>query len=95
MFVSKRQRILLDSDVLDDADVRQILENPENYIDSEQYFSWERFFTNLLIEKSADTYLKYNKSTLNDNYLQKKIVQKIVGDLPKAIKDTLNLSENI
>ena len=33
-------------------DTDEILEEPENYVDSQQYVSWERFYTALLIEKS-------------------------------------------
>lgn len=37
-----------------------------------QIFSWERYFTRLLIEKSSGTYFKYQKSTLNPVYLHEK-----------------------
>ena len=30
--------------------VETILQNPEEYIDSKEYVSWERYFTDLLIE---------------------------------------------
>ena len=50
----------------------EILKEPEKYIESQKYFSWERFFTNLLIEKTDGTYMKYQKSKLNPVYLHEK-----------------------
>ena len=49
-----------------------ILENPEDYIDSKLNFSWERYFTKILVEKTKDSYLKYSKSKLNETYLHEK-----------------------
>ena len=64
--------IILKSGLLEDKELKRILENPEIYIDSKEYFSWERYFTRLLIEKSSGTYFKYQKSTLNPVYLHEK-----------------------
>lgn len=44
--------LILSSRILNDSEIDKILEVPSDYIDSEKYFSWERFFTELLIEKS-------------------------------------------
>lgn len=77
--------IILDSDVLNDSEVRQILKNPEEYIDSEKYFSWERFFTSILVEKSGDSYLKYTKSKLNPAYLEGKVLTNILISIPNQI----------
>ncbi|MDU3181688.1 MAG: hypothetical protein E6686_09915 [Lachnospiraceae bacterium] len=54
----------------------------EYYVDSKEFFSWERFFTKVLIEKTKSTYLKYNKSRLNGTYLHEKNKELIL----KAIK---------
>ncbi len=77
--------IILDSDILNDAELRRILQSPEDYIASEKYFSWERYFTALLINKSNDTYLKYSKHSLNNNYYNDKIIMKIIASLPANI----------
>lgn len=74
--------IILDSDVLNDAEIRRILKEPENFIASDEYFSWERYFTALLVEKSDSTYLKYSKHSLNRNYFNEKIITKIRETLP-------------
>lgn len=55
-----------------DKELQAVLEEPENYIESQKYFSWERFFTGLLVHKTEDTYLKYQKSQLNPAYLHEK-----------------------
>ena len=54
--------LILLSDVLNDREIMHILDNPYEYIESREYFSWERFFTKLLTEKSEDTYLAYSKT---------------------------------
>ena len=37
---------------------------------SSTFFSWERFFTKYLTDKTKDTYLHYGKRELNPVYLQ-------------------------
>ena len=74
--------IILKSDVLNDKEVRQIIENPSDHIESSEYFSWERFFTKIISEKTDGTYLQYKKSKLNGNYLQDNISSKITAVIP-------------
>ena len=71
--------IILKSGLIDDREIRKILETPELFIDSKKYFSWERFFTNLLIEKTKNTYLQYRKSAINKTYLHSKNKEKILN----------------
>ena len=61
--------LILSSGILKDAETTQILQTPSGYIDSKKYFSWERYFTELLTEKTSRTYLNYTKKTLNEAYL--------------------------
>ena len=42
------------------------------YVESEKYFSWERFFTALLVDQTKDSYMSYNKNSLNSVYLHEK-----------------------
>lgn len=70
--------IVLKSGMVDDREIREILEEPEMFIDSKIYFSWERYFTNLLIEKTKDSYLQYRKSAINKTYLHSKNKEKIL-----------------
>ncbi|MEI3338560.1 MAG: hypothetical protein V8R80_00235 [Eubacterium sp.] len=53
-------------------EIQMILESPEEYIDSKEYFSRERYFTKLLMDKTEDSYLKYRKTKLNKTYLHEK-----------------------
>ena len=78
--------LILKSDVLDDREVRDILEHPEKVIESEKYPSWEKYFTKLLISKTEGTYLKYQKDAIGKAYLQDKIGEKIIGVFPETIQ---------
>lgn len=71
--------IVLKSGLIDDREIRKILETPELFIDSKKYFSWERFFTNLLIEKTKNSYLQYRKFAINKTYLHSKNKEKILN----------------
>lgn len=62
--------LILRSGLLRNREVEAALEEPWEYIDSSRYFSWERFFTSLLTEKTKDSYLQYSKRSLNPSYLQ-------------------------
>lgn len=70
--------LILKSGQIDGKTVQDILEQPEDYIESRKYFSWERFFTALLVEYTQGSYLKYSKSKLNDAYLQGRIKQAVL-----------------
>ena len=77
--------LILNANVLKDKQTEQILENPSVYIESREYMSWEQFFTAFLIEITKDTYLKYSKSKLNDSYKNRKILDKILGEIPEYV----------
>ncbi len=70
--------LILKSGLIDGNFIQDVLEHPEDFIESREYFSWERFFTVLLIEYTKDSYLKYSKNTLNKSYLHEKAKQAIL-----------------
>ena len=74
--------IILKSGLIEGKEIQKILEEPEAYVDSKEFFSWERYFTKFLIDKTEDTYLKYKKAKLNPVYLHEKNKRTIL----KAIK---------
>ena len=76
--------LVLSSGILKDTKVAQILQTPSDYIDRKEYFSWERYFTALLIEKAAGTYLNYTKKTLNKAYLSDSTKNAILGQMMKG-----------
>lgn len=61
--------LILSSGVLKNNHVNEILEDTPEYVESSEYFSWERFFTALLVEETRKTYLEYVKKKLNPVYL--------------------------
>ena len=61
--------LILKSGLVRDAEVPKVLEDPAAYVESKSYFSWERFFNALLVDKTKGTYLQYSKSSLNSAYL--------------------------
>jgi len=70
--------LILKSGQIDGKAVQDILEHPEDFIESQKYFSWERFFTALLAEYTQNSYLKYSKSKLNEAYLQGRVKQAVL-----------------
>jgi hypothetical protein len=82
--------IILKSGVIRRADVSHILEHPEDYIESDRFFSWERYFTHLLEELTKDDdVLRYQKSRLSDFYTTPQSITKILSVLPEQIQQLL------
>lgn len=71
--------LILQSGILKDAKISEILEEPSSHIESKDFFSWEQFFTALLTEKSNGTYLKYSKRKLNSAYLADSVKNRILN----------------
>lgn len=71
--------IILSSGVIEDSESEEMLKHPEDYIESKEFFSWERFFTAQLIQRTQESYLKYSKRQLNPAYLQEKISARILA----------------
>ena len=76
--------VILSSGVLHDAETEEILKDPAQHIESRQYFSWEQYFTELLVRKTRNTPAAYDKRKLAAFYLKdeniEKIIQVISGD---------------
>lgn len=54
----------------------EILESPENYIDSRKFVSWERYFTKLLMDKtSLNEVWRYSKKNLNGAYISAHVLE--------------------
>ena len=79
--------LILRSGLLEDAEVDEILKSPENHVESQQYFSWERYFTAVLMQKTADSYLKYTKSKLNPVYLQEHEKKAVLSEMSRIQLD--------
>ena len=81
--------LILKSGVIKHHNLNQILEHPENYAESSLYFSWERFFTSLLINIAKDSCFVYTKRKLNPVYLQRRMSDKIT-----AVMEGIALQDN-
>lgn len=77
--------LILTSGVVADKEIAEILREPESHIESQDYFSWERYFTELLGRKTEGTYLHYEKNRLNPVYLHEKN-KKLILDSMKGIE---------
>ena len=71
--------MILDSGLIHAPELKEILAEPSNYIESSDYFSWERYFTRLLTETTQGSYLQYSKSNINPAYLGQRSVKMILG----------------
>ena len=76
--------MILKSGLIQRDDLEEILQNPSDYIYCEKYVSWERFFTDLLIDSTKDSPLmRYDKSKLADYYKNSVNIRRIL----QSIKD--------
>lgn len=86
--------LILSAGIWDDNNLLEILSIPYDFIESRDYFSWERYFTALLVEKSKDSYLAYSKKILNKNYLSKGPKSAILSGMEKIVLGDSKDSEN-
>ena len=71
--------LLLKSGLIRNSELADILKAPANYIDSEKYFSWEQYFTDLLIRLASEhSYMRYSKDKLAPFYLQADNIKKVI-----------------
>lgn len=71
--------LILKSGLIDGNRIVDILQHTEDYLESSDFFSWERFFTKLLISETEGTYLQYSKQKLNEVYLNAKEKEQILS----------------
>lgn len=79
--------LILKSGLIEDGNISAVLEHPEAYIESRNYFSWERFFTAQVVQSTSGSYLRYTKRQLNASYLQDKVLERIL-----AVMNRIDLS---
>ena len=80
--------LILKSGLIDGNRIADILQHSEDFIESSEFFSWERFYTKLLISETEGTYLQYSKQKLNEVYLnpnEKEAVLKAADVIRKYI----------
>ncbi|MCI8638852.1 MAG: translation initiation factor 2 [Coprococcus sp.] len=77
--------LILKSDIIQAKGLNNIMESPEDFIESGKYCSWERFFTGLLEELTKNTPYAYSKKKLNPNYLTRGNIDKFKKMIPYEI----------
>lgn len=82
--------IVLKSGVVAEHNTEDVLANPEKYIESVKFFSWERFFTDYLEKITVDNDIcRYRKQSLKPFYYEGKNKKQIIQVYPEAIKTLL------
>lgn len=80
--------LILKSGLIHPPGLKEMLENPGAYIDSQQYFSWENFFEAYLVQQTAGTHYAYSKSKLHRFYTIRensgRIIALIAANIPEA-----------
>jgi len=76
--------LILKSGLIHADHLTTMLESPSEYIDCQDFFSWENFFTDYLVQNTIDTPFQYTKSRLNPVYKhesnRKRIAREILKD---------------
>lgn len=78
--------LVLKSGIITNSTLTNIFENTSDYIDSKVYVSWERYFTDLLIDITKGTYYAYSKDSLNTYYLRNQVLKKIAKIIPNELQ---------
>lgn len=76
--------MVLSAGILKSNEIGQILDDTSDYVESKDYFSWERFFTSVLIGETKGTYLAYAKKKLNPAYLKEAVKEAILKQMEKV-----------
>ena len=75
--------LVLKSGVIEIEDLDSILATPEDYIDSAEFLSWERFFTDLLRKGTENNPVcQYSKDKLKPFYYEGKNKERILSLIP-------------
>ena len=82
--------LILKSGVVTEREMEKILEQPEDYIDSSEYMSWEQFFTEKLEDSTKENVVKhYRKNKLPAYYISSNIKERILQMLPDELRKKL------
>lgn len=79
--------LILSSGILKNKLITEVLEAPYDFVESEKYFSWERFFTAVLTDVTKDTYFSYVKRKLNPAFLNDGVKENILAQMEKIRLD--------
>ncbi|MCI7792125.1 MAG: translation initiation factor 2 [Lachnospiraceae bacterium] len=77
--------LLLLSEIFDSKKLQHKLTESYDFIDSEKYFSWEQYYTALIMEETRGTEKQYSKSNLNPYYLSERNIKYVLEKIPDNI----------
>ena len=75
--------LILNSGLIKESEIKDIINNPSGCIESSENFSWEIFFEKYLIEVTKGTHYSYSKSELNEFYKKSQNAKKIINEIYK------------
>ena len=78
--------LILCSALFPSKEIKKRLTETYQYADSKEFFSWERYYTKLLMEETKDTEKRYQKMHLNEYYLSKKNRTFLLESVPENIR---------
>jgi hypothetical protein len=73
--------LILKSGLIKTDNINAVLENPSEYIECSEYFSWENFFEKYLIDNTVNTPFQYAKREINPIYLNEINSEKIIAEI--------------
>ena len=80
--------LILQSGLIQVPGLKEMIIDPSSIIDSKEYFSWENFFEEYLINHTVDSYFAYSKSKLHSFYTirenSEKIIAVISANMPES-----------
>lgn len=83
--------LILQSGSLAADDLHSVLTQPEDFIDSSEYNSWEQYFAKYLISITQNDNIKrYSKSHLGSYYLGEAVKRKILRILPPELLEIID-----
>ena len=77
--------LLLSSGMVRDDELPAVLADPGRFIESRDYFTWERFFTATLVRMTRGTPLRYGKSRLAEAWLDEGAVDAVRRAMPEGL----------
>lgn len=73
--------LILNSGIIKEPDVKLVLKNPSEHVESAENFSWEIFFEKYLINITNGKYYQYSKSRLAEFYKSQSNAEKIISEI--------------
>lgn len=71
--------MILKSGLIRTDDIETVLEKTADFVESSEFFSWEQFFTDYLVQNTKDTYYRYSKHNIGRFYLVRDNMEKIIA----------------